>query len=484
MNPISAILARAIAPLLPTPLGRAVKLAVKDWERERTYQRAFDMAGGSGRWPREAAVWAQSQQSLAARHVLATRAIYLIDNSPIARSACDIWVEFLIGDGPSARAQHPDEATCRQIEAAWGRFYSDCDIEGGGADLPEFLRRVVRTVIAHGDAFVRLLTTDAGELRLQLLASEQVDASRNAEQPGGVRDINGIRVGPQGEVIGYWVLPAAPDLWLGMISPSVLIPASEILHVRDPRHAGSVRSVSWFAAVGTTILNLSRLEDGLLEKMRVSALWSAFITDPEGQSGFGEGKSDPQTIEGITPGSMRILPPGCGIEFPDMPGTEGAPELLRHLLRSVAAGLGIPYEILCADLSSTNFSSAKMGSETFRRRVKSLQGSMLVSRLLAPTWRRLVAVEILAGRLRAPGFVSNPDAFYAVTFLFPQPQSIDPEKDATADQILLANRIKSREQIIAERGRDIRDVDREIDADPVPPPAIRPLAPAANPVRA
>jgi len=63
-----------------------------------------------------------------------------------------------------------------------------------------------------------------------------------------------------------------------------------------------------------------------------------------------------------------------------------------------------------------------------------------------------------------------------VTFLWPQWASLDPLKDAESDQISLSNRTKSREQVIAEKGRDIADVDAEIARDPVPPPVIRPIA--------
>jgi capsid protein len=64
-----------------------------------------------------------------------------------------------------------------------------------------------------------------------------------------------------------------------------------------------------------------------------------------------------------------------------------------------------------------------------------------------------------------------------VSFLWPQWASLDPLKDAEADQILLANHIKSREQIVSERGRDIAEIDLEFGRDPVSPPAVRPIAP-------
>jgi lambda family phage portal protein len=455
-------------------IGNAFRAGIRAW--------AHDMAGGTGRWPRDAMLWATPRQELAARRTIAMRANYLVDNSPSARSVVDNWTEHLIGDGVTMRSGHPNETIRGALEAVWNDFAAGPDIEGADADLAEFLRRVVRTVVSGGEAFVRLITTADG-LRVQLLSTEQVASDANRELPGGARIIAGVEVGPNGERRAYWIRPQADDIWIGMTSDPVRVPAEDICHVIDPRHAGAIRGISWLTAVGTRLLELDRLEDALCSRMRVAALFAGFVTDTEGTSGFGEGRTDPQEMS-MEPGTMRILPPGCTVAFPDLPDTAGSPELLRHMLRSIAAGTGLPYEILAADLSATNYSSAKMGAESFRRRCKALQASMIGSRLLHPVWRRLVAVEILAGRLTAPGFVRSGSAYYAATFLWPQPQSLDPLKDAEADQILLANAIKSRQQIIAERGRDMADVDQEIAADARPLPSVRPIAAPPQAARA
>jgi lambda family phage portal protein len=438
----------------------------------RAAVRSFDAAGGSGRWPSEASMWARTRQELAARPILAMRAGYLVENSPSAGSIEDQWADNLIGDGPSVRSGHPSETTRRDLEAAWLRFAAEADIEGG--DLTEFLKRTVRTIVTTGDGFVRLITTSEGALRLQLLSSEQIDPTKNEELADGGRVIAGIEVGRNGERRAYWIRPQSPDFWLSMIGPPVRVDAADVCHVYEPRHAGQVRGISWLTRVATRLLELDRLEDSLLARMRVAALFAGFISDPEG-SFSGDTKRDPAELS-MEPGTMRILPTGATVNFPDVPGTEGAPQLLKHILRSIAAGSGIPYELMASDLSDVNYSSAKLGLESFRRRVKSLQSSMLVARLLLPVWRRMIALEIVSGRLKAPGFVSSPNDFLSVTYLWPQWASLDPLKDAEADQISLANRLRSRAEIIAARGRDIADVDAENDADPHPLPIARPIS--------
>jgi lambda family phage portal protein len=444
----------------------------------RVLRRAFDAAGGSPRWPAGATMFAPTRQALAARHQLSSRSSYLVNNSPTAHAIEEEWACNIVGDGPSARSGHADEATRRRLESRWTEFFAVADIEGG--DLVEFLKRVVRTVVTSGEAFIRLLTTAEGALRLQLLSSEQVNPMLNLELADGGRIIAGIELGPNGERRAYHVFPQPPDTWtVTMIGPAVRIDASDICHVFEPRHAGQVRGLSWLTPVATRLLELDRLEDSLLARMRVAALFAGFVVDADGTSGFGDGKTDPQELS-MEPGTLRVLPPGTSVEFPDVPGIEGAPQLLKHMLRSIASGCGVPFELMASDLADVNYSSAKLGLESFRRRVKAIQSSMLGARLLVPVWRRLIALEIMSGRFQAPGFVRDATSYFAVTFLWPQWASLDPLKEAEADQILLANAIKSRQQIVAERGRDYADVEAENTADPRPLPNIRPIS-AAQP---
>ena len=82
---------------------------------------------------------------------------------------------------------------------------------------------------------------------------------------------------------------------------------------------------------------------------------------------------------------MRVLPPDCTITFPNMPDNAGAPELLRHLLRVIAAGVGLPYETMTGDFSTATYSSTKAGIEGFKRRcIVALRRNLIIARLMRP----------------------------------------------------------------------------------------------------
>ena len=432
-------------------------------------RRSFDAASGGHRWPQWASMWAPARQQLYARHQLASRSQYLIANSPSAASVADVWTTSLVGDGPSVRSGHPNEATRRAIEDAWGRFYRESDQEGV-ADLGGMLAGLTRSMVTSGEGLLHFVTTQRGELRLRLLSPEQLDPSCTRELENMDRIIAGVEFSADGRRIAYHIYPQQPDLVVSMQPFPVRIPAEDIVHIFRQDTPGQVRGISWMTPVLTRLQELDRLEDALLARANVAALFSAFVTDPEGTSGFGEGKLDPQNLS-LEPGVIRILPPTATINLPSMPDANDMPDVLRHLLRQIAAGVGLPYELVAGDLSQVNYSSAKLGLEAFKRRVNAIRTTILDARVLRPIWQRFITLEVLSGRLFAPDFERNPEPYLAMTAMWPGFAPLDPYREAQAGVDLMNAGLRSRAEIIASRGRDVADVDAEIAANSFRPAA-------------
>ncbi len=418
------------------------------------FKRTFDAAGASGRWPWRASMADQRLAALAQRSVIASRAAYLVNNAPVAESIVNTWAVNLVSDGPSTRSGHPSKAMARALEAGWSKFFAVADIEGG--DLVSVLNRIVRGMVGDGECFVRFVTTQRGELRLQILVPDQIATDRD----NGVNIIGGIEFADSGERLAYWIRPYANRL-INVMNDPVRVPASEICHCYDPKMSGQVRGLSWLTPVATSILELDSLQDALLAKAKVSALFCGFIQDLDGST---NPTPDDDHLS-MEPGILRKLGAGQSITFPPTSDFTGTDAFLKHMLRQIASGSGVPYELLSADLSDTNYSSAKLGLEAFKRRCRAIRASILVSRFLQPVWERFVTLEILSGRINAVDFERNAEAYFSATFLFPEWAALDPLKEAESDVLLLKSGIRSRAEIIAARGRDISDVNQEIDAD-------------------
>jgi lambda family phage portal protein len=444
----------------------------------RAGKRNFDAAGASGRWPDAASLWAQNSQSLAQRTVITKRANYLAHNSPTGASFVESWVTNLVGDGPTIKSAHPDLDVAKRLEDSFALWAEHADMEGVDS-LTAMLMTAVRSIVSNGEAVFHLPVDSYGNLKLRLLASEQLDSSRNIpslSMTGDVpRIIAGVETNAAGARTAYWLLADAPDAVWAQVLPSERVDAIDVCHCYVKRFPGQIRGLSWLTPIATRLMELDRLEDSALMKARVSALFGAFVTDPDGVTGIfnqqmpntgGDQQFDPASVQ-FEPGSLQFLPPNCDIKFPPIADMSNVTELMRHMLRSIAAGGGVSYEILTSDLSQVNYSSARLGLSQYQRRIKGLQATLLESQLLLPVWRRWVLLEILTGRIDASDFERNPAAYLNMTALWPGWPAIDPLKQSKADALDLASRTKSRAEIVASNGRDISDVDTEIENDPL-----------------
>ena len=421
-------------------------------------RRTFDAGGGGPRWPAAAIMASQPSAALAARSVLARKGAYLVNNAPIAASIAEVWATSLVGDGPSVQSRHPDPAMRRALELAWGRFFRRADIEGG--DLVSLLNRIARGLIIDGEAFPRFLTIGRGLSRCQLLPAAQIDASVNREFPGGTI-VAGVERGPNGEVLAFWVLPSSPDAAapFTMVGPPVRVDASDICHVFEPRFPGQIRGLSWLHPVATSILELDATQDAAIMKAKVTALMCGFIRGSTDSADLASGELS------MEPGTLRKLPPDADITFSPTSDMDGLNAFLTHMARSISSGVGCPYELVTGDLSNTNYSSARLGLQSFVRRVRAVRSSVLVSRFLQPAWERCITLEVLTGRLQAPDFMQDPEPFFDVEFLWPEFASINPLDETRADVEALNAGLRSRAEIIAARGRDFETVNAEIEAD-------------------
>ena len=443
--------------------GRRIRAAVTAFTRN--YPAATggkNWPGPYARWPAHAEMRAPVRQALAARYALAVRAAHQAANNPVAESAVAAWIINLWGDGPVVRSKHPSEPVRVALEKAYNRFYSRCDVEGV-SDLAGLGSNVTRSVVISGEAIIHMVTVRRGELRLRLLSPEQLDPTINRENP---RIVSGIEFGALGERVAYHILPAVPDLAAALTTP-IRIPAEDILHVFEPRTVGAVRGVSWLTSALTRLIELDKIEDAISARLHCAAMFGGFLHSEPGARGLAESDRIAEGIEnGFEPGILADIGES-NITFPELPTSEGAPDFLKHMLRQIASGIGVPFELLTGNLESVNYSSAKVGIENFKRRCRAIRASLLVAQFLRPVWERFVTLEILSGRLYAPDFEVAPEDYLDASFLFPEWASLDPFKEAKADLLHLQAGVRSRSEIISARGRDPEELNAEIAADPM-----------------
>ena len=138
-------------------------------------------------------------------------------------------------------------------------------------------------------------------------------------------------------------------------------------------------------------------------------------------------------------------------------GPTQAVEFLRSQDREIATGVGLTFEMLTGDLGQANYSSARVGLLDFRRRAEMLQINLIEIQFLRPLWHRWWSVREMAGAIPAGEAVVS----RVVRFVPPGWQWVDPRNEVEADVAAIAAGLKSREEVVAGRGRDIDELDEE-----------------------
>ncbi|SFI08246.1 phage portal protein [Albimonas pacifica] len=448
--------------------------------RPASAARSYDAAGGGRRWGAGQAMTAPNTAALAARGPILARARYQVANNGYAAAGVESIASALTGaTGIRPQSAHPDPAARSAINASFTAWAEDVTGDDR-TNLAAFQAAVARALPRDGEAFILLRARQGEGLRLQLLEPDQVDPTLHRDLGGGARIVAGIEFDGEGRRVAYHVFEDPLDQpFAAQLTPRRL-PAADVLHVFRPVFPGQVRGLSWLAPILLRLSEHDAAEDALLVRLKTEAMFAGFIFEQgPGAGSFDGAETDGIMDTGLEPGTLQVLRPGQDIKFPTPPAGSGtAGEFLKAQLRGIAAGLGVTYEGLTADLSSVNYSSIRAGLIDFRRRMEAVQDQILIPQLLRPIWRRWLTLEVLEGREPAPGFEADPRPWLAAAFIRPGWPWVDPEKEIRAEAAAVEAGFKSRREVVAGRGRDLDQLDAEISADG-PSPVAKPQEAAA-----
>jgi lambda family phage portal protein len=376
--------------------------------------------------------------------VLRARAVNEFANNPLARRAVECLVNAAWG-GNGVTPMFAD----RGQQALWERWARGCDA-AGKLDWVGLGAQLLQTVLVAGEAFVILRVDEAAPgvpLTLQVLGPEYLDESRtDASTLAGIR-YDGLRAA------GYWLFRQNPAL-PGADLASVFVPASECLHVYRPLAPGAQRGVSWLAPVLIPLRELQEYLEAALVRSKTAALFAGFVRTLDGSNPLAQAGQLPA----LEPGSMVRLQPGEDVEFSEPPAVEtGFAEFVRTQLRRIAAGLGIPYELLSGDLSQVTFASGRAGLLEFRRTVEAIQFGLLVPMFCEPVLRRWAELGRAAGVLEGEVIVRR--------WVAPEVEMLDRRQEILTDILRVRAGFASRSEIVGRTGWRAEDVDAEIAAD-------------------
>lgn len=404
-------------------------------------------------------------------------------NDWTGKSGAQHWTTNLIGTGIVPRLPKKLAASKKEmLTKLWDDWVKDCDADGA-LNFYGLQTLFTKAWIMSGECFIRLRPRriDSGlevPLQVQLIEADFVpmlDADSWPGLPTGNRIRSGIELNRIGQRVAYWVYKEHPGDNVGRsATPTDLIRVarSQMLHIFEPERPGQLRGVPDFAPILARLRNVADFDDAVLERQKISNLFTGFVTKAMGQQ-FDD-SVDPLTgrpietdssgapIAGLEPGTMHELLPGESVQFANPPeaGTTYG-DYMRAQNLGTAAGQGLPYELMSGDIKEVSDRTLRVVVNEFRRYAEQRQWQIIIPQACQPIRDAWVEAAVLAGAMPA----ADMDDAKAVEW---SPQGwayIHPVQDVQAKQLEVESGFRSRSSVIAERGDDPEKVDEERAAD-------------------
>jgi lambda family phage portal protein len=183
-----------------------------------------------------------------------------------------------------------------------------------------------------------------------------------------------------------------------------------------------------------------------------------------GPGALGDDKDGTDLVSEAEPGVFQILPKGFDFkDYDPKHPTANYRDFVKTQLREVAAGLRLSYNDFANDLEGVNFSSIR-GGVLAERDSWMVQQAWWIEHLCKPVFAEWLQFALISGQLgNLP--MTKYDKFHADSWLPRRWQWVDPLKDAEACKLMRAQGWKSDQQVVAEQGNDLDEVQEQILAD-------------------
>ena len=420
--------------------------------------------------------------------VLRARSRDLVRNDPLAQSAVSTKVSHVVGPGHVVRPEldssrlkiSPEEA--RQWEELaldiWTHWAEsrDCDVTRTQT-FAELEDLVYRSRLLSGDCLVvRRFKRRKGRL---LGSCVQVVEADRLSNPNWAMDndtlAGGIEVDADGAAMAYHIANRhALDRHLTQ-TVWQRIPAYDargnkmVLHIHGPRWRPEMsRYAPMLAPVIQALKQRSRYSEAELMAAVVSACFAIGMVSEDGNLSaslptVGGGGAAGNQINLTEPGQIFDLLPNEKVQSfaPGRPSPQFAP-FIDAVAREVGAGTDLPQELLVKQFQAS-YSASRAAMELAWLYFK-MDRAQHVAQFCAPVYEDVISEAVALGLLKAPGFFSDPlrrQAWLGAVWMGPARPTIDPVKDAKADEIYLDMGVTSLTRVAAERfGVDYRAVQR------------------------
>lgn len=384
----------------------------------------------------------------------------VVRNNATARRAVQVLVNNIVGTGIEPKLISDDASLAEAWKIRAAQLNSLAFDVQGASTLAGIQRLAVEAMITDGEALILWPDDDRGRGQCQVRVLEPeylVDSLNGLAAIAGHVIYDGIEYDAAGRVVAYHLYDEHPDsaVWLSprRADGYSRVDAARVIHLYRIDRPGQRRGVSWFASVLDDLVALSDNDEAQMMRQKIAACMAVFWRSEKSPENAGIPKT-------LSPGLIQQIGADDEVSFANPPDVTGYDDFARIHLRRIAAGLGITYESLTGDLSSVNFSSARIGRIEMSQNIEAVQWTLVMPRLCAPLARWILQGWALAEPLRLGALRTA-----RLDWTPPLPVIADPKMETQVAINRIEAGLSSRPAEIRKLGYEPSEIDAEISAD-------------------
>ena len=423
----------------------------------RTVKARFDAAqttaDNARHWSAADALSADADASPEVRRILRTRSRYEVANNSYARGLVLMLANDTVGTGPRLQMLGEDEGLNDKIEAAFARWSE-------AVRLPQKLRTMRMARCQDGETFAVMLYNPRLKGRVKLdIAVVEADRVRGESLLADREDeCDGIRYDAWGNPVSYRILrrhPGDPSA-VSINEEAVAVPAEHVIHVFRQDRPEQRRGVPELAAALDLFAQLRRYNKAVLSAAEAAADFAAVLYTDSPPDGEADSLDPMDTIQ-LERNMMLTMPAGwkLGQLDPKQPSSTHA-EAVKCYLTEIARCVCSTYGCVSGDYSGYNYASGRLDNQIYRKGI-SVDRSKWEAEALNALFREWLREYSLLN----PELDLDPDEDGAHLWFWDGFGHADPVKEATAQQMRLANNTTTLAAECAQDGRDYLAVLRQ-----------------------
>ncbi len=392
----------------------------------------------------------------------------LVRDFPYFARAINILTDYTVGPGIvfqsriHDRGGKLDRKACALVEDALARWGDEADA-AGRLHLYEMMALAKRQEIECGE-FILVTSNPRDRNRYLPLALQMYEpdwlTSQGAVAGAKTSKIHeGIEYDTgTGRTLAYHFTD--PDGW----GKTVRIEADRVIHGFKTLRPGQLRGISDFTPGVLVARDLSTYMDTEIDTAKLAAKYLAFVTTPDilGRQAGTSVNSAGQRTDAMENAIIEYLRPGEEINIASNPRPgDNFPPMVKLILTMLAVTTGCPYELLSGNYEGMNYSVGKMVRNDFRQLLRPTVGRH-VRHFCEPVKRSFFDAAALSGRLPFRAYFTDPVPWQRGEWQPPGMESIDPARETKSMIDQTKTGLRSPQEIVKSRGRDLEEVYLEI----------------------